>query len=111
VGEPDGVSNQAFTLRSESAGKACTFYLQGELDLASFETVDQVLRDAAERANEITIDLSGLTFMDSTGLRLLLKADARARADGHSMRVTGASGEVKMVMEITGTLERLTSDS
>jgi anti-anti-sigma factor len=111
MGEPDGVNNQAFTLRSESEGKACTVYLQGELDLASFETVDQVLREAAERANEITIDLSDLTFMDSTGLRLLFEADARARTDSHSIRVIGATGQVKKVMELTGTFGRLTSDS
>jgi anti-sigma B factor antagonist len=111
VGEPDGASNPVFTLRSESAGKACGFYLQGELDLRDFEAVDQALRDAAQRANQITFDLTDLTFMDVWGLRLLLEADARARADSHSMRVIGATGEVKKVMEMTGTFDRLSSDS
>jgi anti-sigma B factor antagonist len=111
VGEPGGVGTQVFTLRSEREGKACTVYLQGELDLASFEAVDQMLRDAAQRINEITIDLTELTFMDVTGLRLVLEAAARARADSHSMRVTGATGQVKQLMETTGTLGRLSSES
>jgi anti-anti-sigma factor len=112
VGEPDGVSSQVFTLRSETEGQACTFYLQGALDeLASFEAVDQVLRDAAQSADEITLDLTDLRFMHATALRLLLQADAHARADRHSMRVIGAAGQVKRLMEETGAFERLTSDS
>jgi anti-anti-sigma factor len=111
MGEPDGVSTQRFTLRSEVEGKACTLSLQGELDLATFEAVDQVLRDAAQRTNEITIDLTDLTFIDVPGLRLLLEADERAGANSHSMRVIGASGKVKRLMEETSTLGRLSSDS
>jgi anti-anti-sigma factor len=111
VGKPGGVGTQVFTLRSESEGRACSLYLQGELDLASFEVVDQVLRDAAQRTNEITIDLTDLTFMDVTGLRLVLEAAERARANGHSMRVTGTSGQVMRLMKKTGTLGRLSIDS
>jgi anti-anti-sigma factor len=111
VDEPDGASSQVFTLRAQSEGKACAFYLQGELDLCDFEAVDQALRDAAQRANQIIFDLTDLTFMDVWGLRLMLEADARAREDGHSMRVIGASGQVKKVMEMTGTFDRLASES
>lgn len=85
--------------------------MQGELDLCDFEAVDQALRDAAQRANQITFDLTDLTFMDVWGLRLLVEADTRARADRHSMRVIGATGQVKKVMEMTGTFDRLSSDS
>jgi anti-sigma B factor antagonist len=111
VGESGGVGTQVFTLRSDREGKACTLYLQGELDLASFDAVDQVLRGAAQRTNEITIDLTDLTFMDVTGLRLVLEAAERARANSHSMRVTGATGQVMQLMEKTGTLGRLSSES
>jgi anti-sigma B factor antagonist len=110
VDGPHGVSNQVFALRSESNGQACTLHLQGELDLASFEAVDRMVRDVAQRANQITFDLSDLTFMDASGLRLLLQADGRARADSHSMRVIGATGRVKELMEMTGTFDRLTNE-
>jgi anti-sigma B factor antagonist len=46
-------------------------YLVGELDLASESEVLAALEERPEGLDELVIDLSGLTFMDSTGIRVV----------------------------------------
>jgi anti-sigma B factor antagonist len=54
--------------------------VSGELDISGVGRVDEELRHAEENAPKaIVLDLRGLTFMDSSGLRLVLEADMRAR--------------------------------
>ena len=57
--------------------------LKGEFDIASFPLVEERLREVEKgRPGTIVFDLRGLRFMDSTGLRVILSADQRARRDG-----------------------------
>ena len=55
------------------------------------------------RADEL--DLSRITFIDSTGLRVLLEADAAARANGHSFTMRTPSAPVERILEIAGLKE------
>ena len=60
----------------------------GELDLAAEPAF--VRATGAVSAATVVLDLSGVTFMDSTGLRLVLETDARVRAaDGRCVVVRG----------------------
>jgi anti-sigma B factor antagonist len=82
--------------------------LFGELDLA---TVDQV-RDQLELAEasdvvSIVVDLSGLTFMDSTGIRLLIEAHERSHADGNRLMLLRGGASVHRVLEVAGVAEML----
>jgi anti-anti-sigma factor len=76
----------------------------GSLDMATVPVlraqIDE-LREAGFR--RLTLDLSKLDFMDSTGLRLMLSLDAEARRDGFSMALLPGSAAVQRVFEITGT--------
>jgi anti-sigma B factor antagonist len=56
----------------------------GELDLATAETLDAALGDI-DGARRVSLDLSGLSFIDSTGLRLMLSLDQRAKRDGFEL--------------------------
>ena len=57
--------------------------LAGELDLDGAERVTQELQRAeATDARRIVLDLSSLEFIDSSGIRLIIAADARSRMDG-----------------------------
>src|SRR5438270_9304764 len=61
------------TLRSSRQGDEHVVALYGELDIAGVEALDEELRRVAQTAvPRVVIDLSGLEFMDSTGLRCLL---------------------------------------
>jgi anti-sigma B factor antagonist len=50
------------------------FRLKGELDMATAGDLSKVLRGASERADPMVLDLSEVSFMDSSGLRALLEA-------------------------------------
>lgn len=83
-------------LRIRPVGGA--FALEGELDMASAEEVWDRLR-AAPADSDLTVDLSGLTFMDSSGLRVFLEA-ACARSNGACVVLKDPTGPVARVLEI-----------
>jgi anti-anti-sigma factor len=81
--------------------------LAGELDVATVETVRARLRELDERP--IVLDLSGLTFTDSTGLAFLLEERVRARRRGTSLWVRGVGGQTLELLERTGLLDLVSS--
>jgi anti-anti-sigma factor len=54
------------------------------------------------------LDLRQLSFMDSSGLRLILAWDAHARRDGHDFGLVRGDDSVHRVFELTRVAERLT---
>ena len=75
----------------------------GELDMHTVREVAQALRDAQARARDgLVVDLRGLTFMDCTGLRLLLDADEWARQAGVPLTLVRGPSPVHRVLELTG---------
>jgi anti-anti-sigma factor len=90
-------------------GDAGRIRISGALDLATvpiLESALTALRQAGFR--RLILDLSGLGFMDSTGLRCILVRDAEARQDGFSFALVAAPRAVQRVFELTGTAARLT---
>ena len=82
--------------------------LFGELDIAAAPQVDGTLAELeGERPSRIVLDLRGLTFLDSTGLRSLLGADARARDAGRCLTLIQGPDPVQRVFSITGLDGRL----
>ena len=87
---------------------AVSIALSGELDLAGARQLEMRL-DEAERGSpeRLVIDLRDLSFIDSTGLRLLLQADARARERGCELVLRRGEATVQRVFEVTGALDVL----
>jgi anti-anti-sigma factor len=81
----------------------------GELDLSGAavleEEVDRLLGDAGVAT--IVLDLRGLDFMDSSGLRLVVVTDMRARAAGRRFALVRGGDTVHRVFEITRMSDRL----
>jgi anti-sigma B factor antagonist len=80
----------------------------GELDIA---TVDK-LRAEVERLreagfNRVVVDLRGVRFLDSTGLRLILELDAAARDASQELQIIPGSTVVQRIFEVTQVSERL----
>lgn len=95
-------------IRTERKGDAHVVALEGELDLDGAERVDrELLRAEAGDARRIVLDLSALRFIDSTGIRLILAADARSRSDGDRLALIRGPRAVQRVFELTGIAERL----
>ncbi len=79
--------------------------LEGELDLAGAPEMEASLTAAArENPARLIVDLSRLQFIDSTGLRLLLQADARAKERGYELVLRPGAQAVQRVFEVTGAL-------
>ena len=96
------------TLTSKRDGDAHVIRLFGELDLASAEILERELEDVeATDAAAIVVDLSGLTFMDSTGIRLLLTAHQRMQSDTDRLQLRRGPAAVQRVFELTGVVEIL----
>ena len=89
------------------AGQIVIVVVPGELDIANAPAVEAALRAAdASGAGEIVVDLTGLRFMGSVGLRLLLEADERARARGARLTLR-ASAPVQRIIDLAGLTEAL----
>jgi stage II sporulation protein AA (anti-sigma F factor antagonist) len=95
-------------IRTERRGDEQVIALEGELDLDGAERVNrELLRAEGSDARRIVLDLSALRFIDSTGIRLILTADARSRADGNRLVLIRGPRAVHRVFELTGIAERL----
>jgi len=95
-------------LRSQREGDVHTIAIAGELDLSNAGEVERELLHAeATDVHTIILDLSELEFMDSTGIRLLISADARSRADSDRLRLTRPPAAVARVLCIAGVDELL----
>lgn len=95
-------------LHDEASGDRHVLVLSGELDLASSPTLDEALRGICTDGTEaLTVDLSGLTFMDSTGLRVLLRAKELCERHGCEFLVIAGPPQIQRLFEVAGILERL----
>lgn len=73
-----------------------------ELDLVTVEQLRaQIDELRSNSAAAIVLDLRQLSFMDSTGLRLLLALDAAARCDGFDFMIVDADGPIRRLLELT----------
>ncbi|HET9673019.1 MAG TPA: STAS domain-containing protein [Actinomycetota bacterium] len=73
--------------------------LAGELDMATSEELMEALRDRGQGA-PVTLDFSGVTFMDSSGLRTLLEASKAREGDGVIV-ILDPTPQVRRVLDIS----------
>ena len=81
--------------------------LSGEFDLAGVERFEIALGRLESGPGAVLVDLSGLDFMDSSGLRALVMADQRAKQAGRRLAIVPGPPVVRRVFEITQLDERL----
>jgi anti-anti-sigma factor len=95
-------------ISSQREGDVHVIAPTGELDLATADELEQeLLRVEATDAEAIVVDLAGLRFMDSTGIRVLIAADARSRADSQRLALLRGPDAVQRVFELTGIVDLL----
>jgi anti-anti-sigma factor len=102
------LGRSGFEVRDSMREGRHTLLLSGELDLAvaaELETI--VLGLCGDGVRAVELDLSRLTFMDSTGLRAVLRAQELCAEHGHDFLVTSGGGQVQRLLELTGTSEVL----
>jgi anti-sigma B factor antagonist len=84
-------------------GDAIEIAALGELDAATVGVLDRELKKAeASTARQIILDLSGLDFIESSGLRLLVIAARRSKADSNRLAVAPGAGRVARMLRLSG---------
>lgn len=82
--------------------------LTGELDISSAGKVEEELsRLESTSPALILLDLRGLEFMDSSGLRTIVSADSRARDNGRRLAIVRGPAAVQRIFDVTRLDERL----
>lgn len=95
-------------MRSVRVGAAHVVRLTGELDLTTTDRVEQELRRVERTdAHAIEVDLRGLTFIDSMGVRLLLQAAGRSSRGTNRLVITRPCESVQRIFNLCDPGERL----
>jgi len=96
---------EAFSVASETSESEHRIAATGELDIASVPVLEEAFDRALEAgATRIVVDLAGVTFIDSTGLRLLIRITERAGEGQLEIRSTPI---VDRLLQVTGLLDQL----
>lgn len=74
--------------------------LRGELDLAGAPALREALRTLRERRELVLLDLDELSFIDMSGLRVVMAAAAEASRDGWAFTVTPGSAQVRRLLAV-----------
>ena len=102
-----GLAGEALKIRIDREEDAAVISLSGELDLSVAKELDGCIRDVEEtEVSRIVMDLSDLSFIDSTGLEVLMNAKRRSDSGRLSFTPSRHDG-VARVLSITRTQELL----
>jgi anti-anti-sigma factor len=89
-------------LKTEDEDGGVRLELAGELDISSAPVLEEALgRIEADQPSLLLVDLRGLDFMDSTGLRTLVSANQRARTQGRRFAIVRGPEQVDRIFSVT----------
>jgi anti-anti-sigma factor len=96
-----GVAVVEFREGSRSDG-GCVLWVEGELDLAVADEFLEKAKACLDRADAIELDLQGVSFIDSSGLGVLVRLRKEATEKGKAMSLVNVSPATHRLLEITG---------
>jgi anti-anti-sigma factor len=83
-------------------------FLHGDIDLAvAPEVRDQLFETVESTDHDVAVDCCGVTFMDSTGVALIMATQARLRERGRVLRIVNADATTERVFDVLGLTETL----
>ena len=94
-------------IKKNADGSTLVVGLEGRLDTSTAPELEESLKDALDGVSELTLDLNGLEYISSAGLRVLLSTQKVMNKQG-SMVIANASEEVKEIFDVTGFSDILT---
>jgi anti-sigma B factor antagonist len=83
--------------------------LSGELDLAAAPELREALAQLSGEDRDVLVNLESVTFIDSTGISVLVVACKRIRSEGGTFSLVGVSDGVRRVLEMMGIIAFLTA--
>jgi anti-anti-sigma factor len=88
-----------FAVAVQRDGGVATVVVGGELDLATVPRLSATVAEHGD-ARLLVLDLNELTFIDSTGVRLLIEADRACAGPGSRLVVLAGDGPVRRVLDL-----------
>ena len=92
-------------VKVEHTGPAVVRAVSGEVDGAATEVLlpayDDAVAHAAGTERHVVLDLSGVDYINSTGIALIVSVLARARAQGRTMHACGLSEHYREIFSVT----------
>ena len=95
------------TIEKIAEGNKLTIALSGRLDTTTAPKLETELKQNISGVNELILDFSGLEYLSSAGLRVLLSAQKVMNRQG-SMKVTNVNDMIMEVFDVTGFADFLT---
>jgi anti-anti-sigma factor len=91
----------------ESRGASVVVSVQGELDVTSSQRFDDCLSEAEAESDQVVFDMSGVDFMDTSALAVIVAHWRRAVDEGGQFLLAGARYRYTKALWITGLADRL----
>ena len=95
------------TINVERDFELVTLEITGRLDTTTAPNLESVINELPEDTKELIFDMSGLEYISSAGIRVLLGAYKKMNTNHGIMRIEKANDMVREVFEMTGLLEML----
>lgn len=95
------------TIEKKLNGENATLIVVGRLDTQTAPALEKEIDSIVSQLKDLTFDMSGLEYVSSAGLRVILKAQKIMNTQG-AMRLIGVNDSIMEVFDITGFLDILT---
>lgn len=99
-------------IETERRGPSFVLRLRGEIDISNARDISAAIEAAVpNRMSRIVVDLSEISYLDSAGIKLLLRLADRLKTRRRELRlVIPVDSPVRAVLELTGLLKLIPSD-
>jgi len=99
----DALAAGQLTIRSGRQDSTHVVVVVGELDLATAQRVEDELQAVeATDVEQVIVDLAGLTFVDSSGVHLIARAEERCRTTAKRLRLRPGPPQIQRVFALAG---------
>ncbi|MCX7552614.1 STAS domain-containing protein [Marinicella sp. S1101] len=87
-------------IRFDKTDDLTVIYVNGEVDLSNSAEVRKTILAALKTTPEVKVDLSGVEYIDSSGIAAMVEGLQFANSNGRSFSLTQPSAQVKSIMEL-----------
>lgn len=99
------------TIKSERLDRgSLALFLSGRLDTATVPQFERKIKQIGDDVAELTVDLQGLTYISSMGLRILLQTQKTLNESGHKLIIKNMNESIREVFEMTGFIKLIVQE-